>query len=294
MTSRPSARLAAIALLATSATSATSGVASAQETAPPAPAPATPAPAPSPAALASEVKLDLVIGEVKMLALDETKSWSVAPEVGLASRAMDEGRTLRLVAQKDGLYTVRIEHNDGSVVSYVVRIGKEATVVPGPVIGPPTVPKIDPNAPPPSLGNSADEKYTRDAIDLNLEGGAGRQFGDDPKTVGFGRARVGVMFARWPLFKMIGATYEYNNLSPATFGLQAELLHLSAGVWAQVGGMVDIHAKAGVMGSLGFSVIGVEAQYRGYEDIGYGFAVLGKLRIPVGVFLYAFDLNKKK
>lgn len=257
-----------------------SSVASAQE-----PAPAAPA-----APAASEVKLDLVIGEVKMLALDETKAWSVLPEGGIVARAVDDGHTLRLVAQKDGLYTIRIERNDGTAVSYVVRVGKEPAPAP---VAPPPPKVVDPNAPVVS-GQSADEKYTRNTIDLNLEGGAGRHFGDPAKTLGFGRARVGVMFARWPVFTILGATYEFNNLSPASFGLQGELLHLSGGMWGQIGGSVDIHGKLGVMGSLGFSVIGVEAQYRGYEDSNYGVAVLGKIRIPVGVILYAFDLNKKK
>jgi hypothetical protein len=263
----------------------TAGTASAQE---PAPAPA-PAAAPS---TAPEVKLELVVGEVKMLALDDTKAWSVTPEVGLAARAVDDGHTLRLVAQKDGAYTIKIERNDGTTATYAVRVGKEkepaATAAP---IGP--APPVDPNAPKIS-SNSADEKYTRNTIDLNLEGGVGRFFGDPAATYGFGRARAGLMFARWPVFTMVGATYEYNGLSPATFGLQGELLHLSAGVWGQLGGMVDIHAKPGAMAAFGFSIIGVEAQYRGYEDKDYGFAVIGKIRVPLGVLLYALDINKKK
>jgi len=232
------------------------------------------------------VKLDLAVGEVKMLALDDTKSWNVAPETGLAARAVDDGHTLRLVAQKDGAYTIRIERNDGTIAVFAVRVGKE------PVVVAPSSP-VDPNAPQVSSG-SADEKYKRNTVDLNLEGGVGRFFGDPKATYGFGRVRAGVMFARWPIFTMVGATYEYNGLSPATFGVQGELLHLSAGVWGQVGGMIDVHGKPGVMGSLGFSVIGVEAQYRGYEDKDYGVAVIGKIRVPVGVLLYALDVNKKK
>ena len=270
-------------LLAMALTSASS-IALAQE-----PTPAPPA-APAPAApAANEVKLDLVIGEVKMLALDDTKSWNVTPEVGLAARAVDDGHTLRLVAQKDGAYTIRIERNDGTTAVYAVRVGKEPVVVAPPA----PISPVDPNAPKISSA-SADEKYTRNTIDLNLEGGVGRFFGDPKATYGFGRARAGVMFARWPVFTMIGATYEYNGLSPATFGVQGELLQLSAGIWGQLGATVDVHGKPGGMVALGFSVIGVEAQYRGYEDKEYGFAVLGKLRVPVGVLLYALDINKKK
>ena len=272
-------RLRLRASLAALAITSTSSLAFAQE----------PAPPPTAGPAAPEVKLDLVIGEVKMLALDDTKSWTVAPETGLAARAVDDGHTLRLVAQKDGAYTIRIERNDGTMAVFAVRVGKEPVVVGPPApIGP-----VDPNAPKVS-STSADEKYTRNTIDLNLEGGVGRFFGDPKATYGFGRARAGVMFARWPVFTMIGATYEYNGLSPATFGVQGELLHLSAGIWGQVGGMIDVHGKPGVMGSLGFSIIGVEAQYRGYEEKDYGVAVIGKIRVPVGVLLYALDINKKK
>ena len=262
-------------------------VASAQEPAPPAPpaAAATPATAP-------QVKLELVIGEVKMLALEEVTAWSILPEAGLSARAVDEGHTLRVVALKEGAYTLRLERKDGTFTTYAVQVGTPAIVGPPIVpIGPPV--PIDPNAPK-IAGTSADEKYTRDTIDLDLEGGIGRHFGDPDRPVRFARARVGVMFARWPVFTMIGATYEYNNLSPATFGVQGELLHLSGGVWGQIGAMMDTHGKAGGLVSLGFSIIGVEAQYRGYEDNAYGVAVLGKLRIPIGVILYALDVNKKK
>ncbi len=272
----------------------TSTIVFAQE--PPAPPPPASAASAAPGApgvpagpAAPQAKLDLVIGEVKMLALDDTKSWNVTPEVGLAARAVDDGHTLRIVAQQDGAYTIKIERNDGSTAVYAVRVGKEPVVVTPPVpIGP-----VDPNAPKVSP-RSADQAYARNTIDLNLEGGVGRFYGDPKATYGFGRARAGVMFARWPVFTMIGATYEYSGLSPATFGVQGELLQLSSGFWGQLGGMIDVHGKAGGMVALGFSVLGVEAQYRGYEDKEYGAAVIGKVRIPVGVLLYALDINNKK
>ena len=256
------------------------------------PPPAAPEPAAPAAPPAAEVRLDLVNGEVKLLALDETKSWTVEPEGGLLARAVDDGHTLRLVAQKDGIYTVRIVRNDGTIGLYSVHVGKDAGPAPGPPAPPP-----DPNKPPPD-NRSADDHYYANTIDLNLEGGAGRHFGGDGETIGFGRARVGVMFARWPIFTMVGATYEYSNLAPAAFGVQGELLHLSAGFWGQLGAQIDTHGKGGMMASLGFSVVGIEGQYRGYEkdDGGLvtGFALLGKVRIPLGVILYAVDHAKHK
>lgn len=265
--------------------------ASRAQTTPPVPEPVAPAAPAAPAP--TEVRLDLVNGEVKLLALDETKSWTVEPQGGLLARAVDEGHTLRLVAQKDGIYTVRLEHNDGSIAVFTVHVGKDSS--PGPAVPGPPPPPPDP-AKQAADRRSADEHYYANTIDLNLEGGAGRHFGDDGKTVGFGRARVGLMLARWPVFTMIGATYEYSNLAPGAFGIQGELLHLSAGFWGQLGAEIDTHAKGGVMAALGFSVVGVEAQYRGYEtDSGglvTGFAVLGKIRVPLGVILYAVDKSR--
>ncbi|MDB4943169.1 MAG: hypothetical protein JWP97_2703 [Labilithrix sp.] len=250
------------------------------------------APAPAAPAAPAEVRLDLVSGEVKLLSMDDAKGFTVEPETGLVARVVDDGHTLRLVTQSDGTFTVRVQKNDGTTAVYSVHVGTEAagTKAVATAAGAPGAPAPD--------KRSADEHYTSNTIDLNLEGGAGRHFGDPAETLGFGRARVGVMFARWPVFTMIGATYEYNNLSPATFGLQGELLHLSGGVWAQAGGMMDIHGKAGVMGALGISIVGVEVQYRGFErddgGLSTGVAVLGKLRVPLGVILYALDQNKKK
>ena len=49
------------------------------------------------------------------------------------------------------------------------------------------------------------------------------------------------------------------------------------------GGLVDTHAQFGVMGSVGWSVLGVEYQYRGCQDPGGVSAIYAKLRIPIAM-----------
>jgi hypothetical protein len=137
--------------------------------------------------------------------------------------------------------------------------------------------------------------YRATTLDFDVQLGGGYFFGGPGRGVGFVRARAGVLFASWPIFFSLGTTYELNNLSAATYGLQAEVMFIDSGFWAQAGPMVDGHGQFGGMLSVGWSLFGVEAQYRGYDDVlfdrgthdGYGFALLGKVRIPIGFLLYA-------
>ena len=65
--------------------------------------------------------------------------------------------------------------------------------------------------------------YTKaNTWDANLEGAFGRYFGDEAKWTGFVRARAGLLIVREPLYTAVGLTYEYSNLSNATFGVQAD------------------------------------------------------------------------
>jgi hypothetical protein len=124
--------------------------------------------------------------------------------------------------------------------------------------------------------------------DLNIDGAFGRFFGDDAKWTGFVRARAGILFVREPLYNAIGLTYEYSSLSNATFGIQAEILHLDSGFWGQVGGLLDVSGRLGIMAAVGFSLVGIEAQYRSYDGLGDGIAIYAKLRAPIGVLAYVF------
>ncbi len=145
---------------------------------------------------------------------------------------------------------------------------------------------------PPPQGQSVNAFYKANTWDLNVEGAFGYSAAGPGHIMGMGRVRAGVMLARWPTFLMFGATYEISNLSLATFGLQAELMSLAVGFWGQVGAMIDTSAHVGGMVSVGWSILGVEGQYRGFDDDGYGFVVLGKIRIPIGFIAYAFSKSK--
>lgn len=138
--------------------------------------------------------------------------------------------------------------------------------------------------------------YKATMLDLDLEGGGGFFWGNRTSGIGFGRVRSGIMFVKLPIAVAIGATFEVNNVSMATYGAQLELLHLETGVWGQLGPTVDGHGNFGGLLSVGWSLFGIEAQVRGYDEVrpsafqgGYGFALVGKLRIPVGYILYVLS-----
>jgi hypothetical protein len=159
---------------------------------------------------------------------------------------------------------------------------------------PPPVVQAKP-IPKPRYTGSMDDYYKANTLDLDISGGGGYFTGGPGRGVGFARVRAGILFARWPISTSIGTTFEVNNLSAATYGLQLEFLHIGMGVWLQLGAMMDGRAQFGGLASLGWSFLGVEAQVRGYDqplpdrqaNDGYGFAILGKVRIPLGFILYA-------
>jgi hypothetical protein len=129
--------------------------------------------------------------------------------------------------------------------------------------------------------------------DANLEGGFGRAFGDiHARTVSFGRVRGGVLWAHGEWFTSLGAFYDLSNFTPGTFGIQLEQMHLQSGMWIQIGGGVDVQPRAMGMLAVGWSVLGVEAQYRAFGDGGIGPAIFGKLRIPLGIIGYALRHRK--
>jgi hypothetical protein len=125
--------------------------------------------------------------------------------------------------------------------------------------------------------------------DLNLEGGFGfRSEPNDNAHLGFGlgRVRAGATYMAEPWYLSLGPTYEYSNFSKATFGLQAEMLFLWAGTWAQVGGLYDIEGNPGFMAAAGYSLIGIEYQTRSTPASGPArWAVFAKLRLPISWLL---------
>ena len=145
-----------------------------------------------------------------------------------------------------------------------------------------------PPTPPPKNATHGPVYQRANTWDLNIDGAFGRYLGDEPKWTGFVRARAGLLFVREPmLYYALGLTYEYSNLSNATFGVQAEILHLDSGFWGQAGALLDTNGHPGAMVAAGYSLIGLEAQYRTYDGgLGDGIAVYAKLRVPVGVLAY--------
>jgi hypothetical protein len=125
--------------------------------------------------------------------------------------------------------------------------------------------------------------------DVNLEGGYGRYFADPAERFGFGRARAGLLYSVDPMFYAVGITYDWSNLAAATFGLQAEVMHIETGLWAQAGALLDTQVHPGAMGSVGWSIFGAEVQYRKFDPNDWGAVVVGKLRIPVTFIAKAFE-----
>jgi hypothetical protein len=154
-------------------------------------------------------------------------------------------------------------------------------------------PTDEPAGPPPP-SQKGPVYQTANTWDLNIDGAAGRFLGDDAKWTGFVRARAGALLVREPLYWAIGATYEYSSLVNATFGIQAEVLHLDSGLWAQLGVLLDTNAHQGVMAAVGYSLIGAEVQYRTYDGLGSGLAAYVKLRAPIGVIAYVFGRRDRK
>jgi len=133
-----------------------------------------------------------------------------------------------------------------------------------------------------------EDLYEREnTFDANIDGGGGAAFGSDTKGMGFIRARAGFMAVRAPWFYMIGPTAEWSNVGGFAFGGQGEIMHLSSGGWAQLGGMVDTSGRPGGLLALGWSMVGIEGQVRKTEEIGTAVSVLAKLRIPIGVIVFA-------
>jgi len=71
------------------------------------------------------------------------------------------------------------------------------------------------------------------------------------------------------------------------FGIQAELMHLQYGIWAQVGTLIDFTGNGGITLAAGWSLFGVEYQARNYDQLGPVQAFYGKIRIPVTIIYHA-------
>ena len=124
--------------------------------------------------------------------------------------------------------------------------------------------------------------------DLNLEGGIGSSFAEAGGFTGFGRVRGGLLsldvndFSA-PMFAL-GFFADGSNLdNEVAWGLQGELAFNNAGLWGQLGVGVDGEPSPMAMASVGWAIVGFEAQVRALPDEGVYPVLLGKLRIPIGI-----------
>lgn len=152
---------------------------------------------------------------------------------------------------------------------------------------------------------SIDSYYRTTTWDIDLQGGVGYVMDTTSKTnnftLGFVRARAGVLTVpTYPWIIAFGPTFELNNFgatypSPgAAFGAQIELTNFGIGWWARVGPSLDTSSRPSIAGAVGWSFFGVEARYTGnwgYIDPVHNesYAVLGTVRLPIGVIAYALS-----
>ncbi len=121
--------------------------------------------------------------------------------------------------------------------------------------------------------------------DLNLDGALGSTLNHGPELAGFGRVRAGVLVLRDADVYALGPSYEYDSVEGSTFGVQGEYINDNSGLWAQIGGLLDVHARPGAMVSFGYTLAGVELQLRD-EPVGLTWALYAKLRVPIGFLAY--------
>ncbi len=130
--------------------------------------------------------------------------------------------------------------------------------------------------------------------DLDLQGGLGPSFEQGgPTLAGFARVRGGAIWmdatdVAAPNFYSLGFFADASNLpTQVAYGVQGEFMSLSSGVWLQAGAGIDVAAKPLFLGSVGWSIVGVEVQARWSEQSDVFPVVFGKLRIPIGVIALA-------
>ncbi len=129
--------------------------------------------------------------------------------------------------------------------------------------------------------------------DLNLEGGAGFRLDEAAPVLGLGRIRGGLMWADLsdfgsPKFHILGAQVSYTGLGELAFGLQAETMGLSSGLWAQIGASITTDVEPRFDLSFGWSLFGIEGELVATNGGAAG-ALFFKLRAPLGMIVYAMS-----
>lgn len=123
--------------------------------------------------------------------------------------------------------------------------------------------------------------------DLNLDFGVGNQAGDWGVT---GSARTGVTYSFKPTALSAGVIGELGTLNRPAVGLELEALSLSRGVFAQLGGLVNVRGDPTATLSVGFYTWAVEVQYQPTPDYGRDsrWVIMGQLNLPVSWVIRSF------
>ena len=120
--------------------------------------------------------------------------------------------------------------------------------------------------------------------DFQIEGGWAASLKNELPHHWFGRARAGMLILYEPLLAAFGPTFELGGLIGSGVGGQLDLVNISAGYSIEAGGAFAFDGAFVSHLSIGFALFGVEWQQR-FGD-GAAAAILFKLRIPVGAFVY--------
>lgn len=107
----------------------------------------------------------------------------------------------------------------------------------------------------------------------------------------FFRARAGLLIAREPWFTAVGATFEGSGSPELAGGLQVSISHLWSGFWLDGGASVDDAPNLFLHLGAGYAIFGLEWMHQltgDPTDKDARNAWLFKLRIPIGIFFFAY------
>jgi hypothetical protein len=121
--------------------------------------------------------------------------------------------------------------------------------------------------------------------DLNLELGLGRAYDSNRERIGTAKLRLGGLWIYEPWFPAFGMFVQVSSHRAPVTGVEVELMHLWSGLWTQVGVGSDFRRHTGCLLSAGLSVVGVQGELWRAPGGRHEWAVLGKLRLPLGVIL---------
>lgn len=105
------------------------------------------------------------------------------------------------------------------------------------------------------------------------------------------RGRAGLLIAREPWFTAVGATFEASGPPELAGGLQVSLSHLWSGFWIDGGVSLNRTPDLFLHVGGGYALFGLEWMHQLTGDPAAGDdrnALLVKLRIPIGIFFFAY------